>query len=114
MSRIGTLHIDDVPQGAPRDPGPVIRNRRRRPLHPEEIQRRLRERSAILTARQGPTPYGWLVILYSEGGRIVRHTSPDATYADARTLLETERSWAGDGDAWIVAKRTPHQSAVLP
>jgi len=116
--------------------GPVLRSRRRRPLHPEAVHDRLRERSAGQTATVGPTPYGWLVILYPEEGmkgcggeggrgsggegvqrfrkRIVRETSEDATYADACALLEQEMLLVGRCDAWIVAKRVPHQRTVRP
>lgn len=114
MSRVGNIGIDDLPPRPAPDRGRIIRNRKRRPLHPEEIQRCLRERANAIVEARGPTPYGWLIILYTDSGRIIRHTSADATYADARTLLESERSWAGDCGAWIVAKRVPHQRTVLP
>jgi len=114
VSRIGTFGIDDAAP-APRAPaGPILRRNRKRPLHPETIADLLRERAAQVVTRRGPTPYGWLIILYADSGRVVRHTAVDATYEDACKIYETEQSWAGMCGGWIVAKRTPHQSTVLP
>lgn len=114
MSRIGTFGMDDAAP-APRAPtGPILRRNRRRPLHPEAIADLLRARAAQTVTRRGPTPYGWLIILYAETGRVLRHTDVDATYEEARALFESEQSWAGTCDGWIIAKRTPHQSTVMP
>jgi hypothetical protein len=113
VSRVGDLGIDDVAPKAYVD-GPVIRNRRRKPLHPEQIQKLLREKTARKVAKRGPTPYGWLVFLFSSAGKIVRETRENATYEEAQELLAREKSWAGDCDAWIVAKQTPHQRTIRP
>jgi hypothetical protein len=109
------MGIDDVPAAPPRDTGPIIRNRKRRPLHPEEIQKRLRDRANANVVLRTPTAFGWLVILYPDaGGRIVRETGEGATYEDAHDLLEKEQRWTGPCDAWIVAKQHPGQRTVLP
>ena len=114
MSRVGNQGIDDFPPRPPSLPGRIVRNRKRFPLHPEEIQKRLRERADAIIAKRGPTPYGWLIILYANSGRVTRHTAPDATYADAQALFELEKKWTGECDGWIVAKCVPHQRTVLP
>lgn len=108
------IGIDDLPPRPPPDRGPIIRNRKRRPLHPEEIHRRLRERAEGKIASRGPTPFGWLVILYPETGRVVRETRENATYEEAVALYERERSWIGPCDGWIVAKQRPDQRTVRP
>ena len=117
MSRLAP--IDDCGRPPPKPDESVLRHRRRSPLHPEEIQKRLRTGAAKKTVGVGPTPYGWLVILYLEEigpngfpKRVVRSTAEDATYADACTLLEQEMLLTGSCDAWIVAKRVPNQKTV--
>lgn len=116
MSRVGTMGMDDASQEARAKP-PEFRFRRSRrggPLHPERLAELAREKAAQKVATRGPTPYGWTVILYSDAGRVVRHTAVNATYEDAKELLRVEQSWTGPCDAWIVAKRVPRQSTVLP
>lgn len=117
MSRLSLFGQEDGPPRREPDPNaPILRqNRRGGPLHPEEIARRLRERAARATAGVGPTPYGWLVLLYPEGEkRIVRKTDVNATYEDACALRDRELAWAGPCDAWIVAKRVPDQKTLRP
>lgn len=114
MSRVGGLGLDDLPL-RPRAPTRFrLRARRRDPLHPEEIERRLSEQAALDVADRGPTPWGWLVIVFAPSGRITRATKENATYADAQELLRKELTWTGPCDAWIVAKQTPQQKGILP
>lgn len=120
MSRLALIEETDLPT-QPRS-SKVLRRRRRRPLHPEQIATQLRDAAAARTSRLGPTPHGWLVIVYLDDvigpngypRRIVRETVPDATLADARAILAAELREHGRRSAWIVAKSQHDQKTVRP
>lgn len=107
MSR---LSICDPPElrRPPPPPGPILHRRRRRPLHPYTIQDLLRSQAALREVRVGPTPFGWLIVLYrSDGRRLVRETSPLATYRQAKDMIEAEMRTGAYDKAWLVRRQEP-------
>lgn len=100
--------IDEAIRPSP-PPGRILRHRKRRPLHPDEIRRRLRVRAeATSGANLPPTPYGWIVALRRRdySWRYL-HTEPGATRQDAIDLLEVERKRDHYVEGWIRAKTEP-------
>lgn len=88
---------------------PVIKNRKRKPLHPEEIARRLTEK-AKAASESYPVEgwqwrYGWLLILWDyDGNKHIEHLKPEVSYADALEIGE-EREASGDYEkAWLIRK----------
>jgi hypothetical protein len=121
VSRLAPLDEGDLPAQA-RKPGKVLRSRRQRPLHPEQIADMLRAKAAGTSAEIGFAPHGLLVIVtlddqWGPNGfpkRIVRELLPGATLDDARRTLDAELRLHGPRNAWIVAKSRPDQKTVRP
>lgn len=65
MSRLFVTDTPTVPKRVVVDltQAKIIRNRKKNPLHPEEIERQLRERASQLLSAK-PTPKEWLLILW--------------------------------------------------
>ena len=104
---------EDGPKRKPR--WNLLRQRRRPPIHPDKVYKMLCQRALQDVAQRGPTPYGWLVILFPEDRRsVVRTTHENATYQEAKQLLEKEMRWTGKCDAWIIAKQVAGQKTVRP
>lgn len=107
---------NEIGRKAPDAPRKILRSRRRRALHPGTIQDMLRERAARDRVTASPTPFGWLVIIYTKSGRrpIRRATKATASYQDAVALCREEMEWL-DGDvdtAYVVRKVRPDQKTL--
>lgn len=49
--------------------GPILRKRRKQPLHPEEIEKRLREKAVEEMPKTGwHWPFGWVLLLWKKDG----------------------------------------------
>lgn len=117
MSRLFDILLeDDALEDIPRAPPPfVLRRHRRRPLHPEQVAARLREKAASTSPEVRRAVHGWVAILYPENHpRIVREVPPGSTLEEARAALAKELEWTGPCDAWLVMKQHPKQRTVRP
>ena len=123
MSRLAPIDEVDLPPQPRRAPTKVLRSRRRRPLHPEQIAGLLRDQAARASVGAlAAAPHGWLVIVYLDDQigpngfpkRVVRELLPGTTLEDARHVLDTETRILGRRDAWIVAKSRADQKTVKP
>lgn len=82
----------------------VIRNRRKRPLHPDTITDMLRAKAALRTAKA--LDFGWLLILWDidDGRRHARHLPPGTTYAGAVFERDEEMATGDYEKAWLIKK----------
>ncbi len=111
MSRLSLLDEDDGPRSRAPD-GPILRRNRRRPLHPSHVHDLLRERAARDVCVRGPTHFGWAIVIWTRGRRVVRDTHPNATYAEACALRDAEMMALGDDveSSWLKQKAHPSDS----
>lgn len=104
MSRLSDP--DEHYDARPKVVGPVLRRRRKRPLHPETIHDLLRAKVVSETPPAGWSwPHGWLLILWETSGRkLYRDLSPKLSYEQACEERDEEMS-SGDYDkAWLIKK----------
>ncbi len=123
MSRLSSTDAEDLPPRSRARPR-ILRQRRRRPLHPEAIEGQLRERASQdrCGSSLDPAPFGWLVLVYLDDQigpnglpkRIVRVTEPGVSLEGARAILDAELRTHGPRNAWIVARKHPAQRTVRP
>lgn len=92
MSKLSFTDAPDSPSLRPPHVGPVLRRRRKKPLHPEEIHARLRDKSIQEMPKTGwHWPFGWLLILWcADGTKRYRDLSSKYTYADAVEARDEE------------------------
>lgn len=86
--------------------GPVLRRNRKRPLHPEEIHARLRDKSVQEMPQTGwHWPFGWLLVLWCpDGTKRYRDLSSKHTYADAVRERDAELAFEDYEGATLIRK----------
>jgi len=86
--------------------GPVLRRNRKRPLHPEEVHARLRERSVAEMPKVGwHWPFGWLLVLWNpDGTKRFLDISRNATYEDAVRERDQELEFGDYEGATLIRK----------
>jgi hypothetical protein len=105
VSRLA-LFPDEAPPLAKAPPF-ALKSRRRRPLHPEQIDARLAARSAG-TGSLPFAPFGWLLRLYRfDGSREYRNIPPGASYEAACAIRTTELRTGRYEKIWLEQKREP-------
>lgn len=98
----------EAPFKRPSPRGPVLRKHRKKPLHPEEIARRLAASAKLSEAHpvEGwQWRYGWLLLLWDD--REERHTrnlSPHVSYDEACQIRDKELETGGYERAWLIRK----------
>ena len=87
--------------------GPVLRRNRKKPLHPEEIERRLREKSVAEMPKTGwHWPFGWLLIVFLDNDqRRYRDIPASCTYEDAIRIRDLEYA-APDCEGTLLIRKT--------